>query len=104
LPKVRLISRQIDYGKVVAGDKVTATVYVYNDGKRDLAVRSAYCSIDGLRFTFSAMTVPPSDSIRMEIEFDTQDRKPGPSLHRISLFVNDPAEPEVRIELTGKVE
>jgi hypothetical protein len=104
LPKVAVSNRKIDFGKTVKGKTVKVDVYVRNDGKGNLSVRNAYSGSRDLRFEFSKQLIPPSDSARMTVEFDTRDRKPGPSLHRISVFVNDPAEPEVRLELSGKVE
>ncbi|MFM2206092.1 MAG: hypothetical protein RL213_67 [Bacteroidota bacterium] len=104
LPKVSVPNRKIDFGKTVKGKTVKVDFYVRNDGRGNLSVRNAYSGSRDLRFEFSKQLIPPSDSARMTVEFDTRERKPGPSLHRISVFVNDPAEPEIRLELSGKVE
>lgn len=92
----------VDYRTVQAGRKVSRSVMIYNNGKKDLLIHKAKSNGPGIDITFSKNTVPAGDSSQVNIEFSTFG-KIGVNNRLISIFMNDPAMPEVKIQLNGTV-
>ena len=93
-----------DYGTVKSGKVVARTCVIYNDGKRDLLIRVAKSNGPGVELSFSKMVVPPADSAALQITFNTFGKLPGRNNRNITVFMNDPFLPEVKLELKGVVE
>lgn len=101
--KARVSSTALDYGKVRAGETATVKTHLCNDGKRELAIRGAKSPLSVLTVSFSNRVVQPADSVEMLFRFDTKGMGPGKSSQELSVFLNDPAMPELRFKLSGEI-
>jgi hypothetical protein len=102
LPKARISSTVFDYGAVRQGEKTSRDLMIYNDGKSDLRIHKAKTSCGCLKTTFSKDVIAPSDSASIRVQFDSFGKE-GKESRKVSVFINDPVMPEIKIEVKGEV-
>ena len=103
MQKARIGSASLDFGTVRSGEMAVVSTFICNDGKRRLLIRSASTPFPELKTSFSSMVVAPMDSVQLKLEYDTKGKSTGKAEHDISVFVNDPALPEIRIRFSGTI-
>lgn len=68
-------SRIVNFGQVPLGNTQRQTVTIYNDGTTPITIKSGVIAPGGSRYTIvnppslNGLTIPPSDSLKVEIEF-----------------------------------
>jgi hypothetical protein len=103
IQKARWIEMSYDYGKIKQGAKVTHNFSVTNDGKRDLYIRKTKSSCGCLKTSATTDTIAPGTTGYITIEFDSYNKE-GKDSRKMNVFLNDPAGPEVVLELRGEIE
>jgi hypothetical protein len=120
-PEIRVAPTQLDYGVVsLAGGEVFRDFQVSNGGEGDLVIRGMdsscgcttatmiYRGDEGPRFGMAAhgtnprgwsLTIPPGESATLRIYYDPRVHPElrGPVVRWITLFTNDPDQPEVEV-------
>ena len=101
--KAKWAETSFDYGKVKKGEKVSHKFLVTNEGKRDLYIRKATSNCICMKMISSTDTIASGKSGHITIEFDSSNKQ-GKDSRRMTVFLNDPAKPEVMLELKGEIE
>jgi hypothetical protein len=91
-----------DYGKVKTGTKITHNFEVTNEGKRDLVIRKSRSSCTCLKLTAARDTISPGATVFFTLEFDSANKE-GKDSRKLHVYLNDPARPEVVMEMKGEI-
>lgn len=104
LPRILVEQRMKDLGQVYAGDRVQADWVIRNAGAADLVIERTQvsCGCTILRLTDADKVIPPNGSLTLAAEFDSTSRK-GEQVKSVTLFVNDPLEPQVELSFRANV-
>lgn len=97
---------QLDLGDVPNGDIATRDLVVRNVGDAPLVVDSLSSSCGCTTVSLEPMTLAPGASGTLHIEFDAGAHGAeltGPLVRQVFINSNDPAQPEVTIELAVNV-
>lgn len=103
IQKARWIEKSYDYGRIKQGTKITHNFAVVNDGKRDLYIRKTKSSCGCMKTSASTDTIAPGVTGYITIEFDSYNKE-GKDSRKMNVYINDPAKPEVVLELKGEIE
>lgn len=105
-PQLTVETVQLDLGDVPNGEIVTRDVPVRNAGDAVLVVENISTSCGCTAATLDSMQLAPGESGTLRIEYDAGAHGPeltGPMVRQVFLNSNDPAQPEVVIELAVNV-
>jgi hypothetical protein len=103
-PKLFAAKRTIDLGEMMQGDKASITWVLENQGNADLIinrVRSS-CGCTVVKIKEEDYTIPPGGSLNLKAEFDSKGRR-GEQSKSVTVFTNDPAEPELKLSFTARI-
>lgn len=104
-PKLFVAQRSQDLGTIIEGDKTTVAWVIENRGKADLVIErtASSCGCTVVQLAEHEKTLAPGDSLVLKAEFDSTNRRDAQA-KTVSIFSNDPAEPELRLDFKAKVE
>ena len=102
IQKSRMPMTVYDYGNIHSGEKAVHDFMLYNDGKSDLRILKSKTSCVCMKTTFGKEVVPAGDSTNVRVEFDSYGKE-GNDSRKVNLYVNDPARPEVVLEMKGMI-
>ncbi len=104
-PQLYVAQRTQDLGTVIEGDKATITWRLENRGSADLVIDRtvASCGCTVVQLADAEKTVPPGGSLALKAEFDSTARRDSQN-KSVTVFSNDPAEPQLRLDFKAKVE
>lgn len=91
-----------DFGTIKQGEKVSKSLTVTNSGTKKLIIRSIKSSCGCLKYVMSKMEIMPGESATLKVDYDSFG-KDGKDTRSMSVFVNDPSMPEVKIVVSGTV-
>jgi len=95
---VGLSEDTLDFGKSKEGDTLSHEIIVTNTGNDPLFIYKSTGSCDCIAARAGKEVIPPGDTTRLMVYFDTKGRK-GPQLRKIELTCNtDPAEVFITIK------
>lgn len=100
--KARVPELSFNYGGIRQGEKRSHDFVIYNDGKKDLLIYKAKSSCGCIHTALSKTTIAPGDSALVKIEFDSFGKE-GKDSRSISVYLNDPAMPEIKLEMAGEI-
>ena len=92
-----------DYGKIKQGAKPSFVFAITNEGKRDVIIRKIKSNCTCMKVSASKDTIPPGGNSQVSLEFDSAN-KLGKDSRKVNVFLNDPARPEVVLEMKGEIE
>ncbi len=101
--KAKWIETSYDYGKIKQGEKITHNFSITNVGKRDLIIRKTKSNCGCLKTSATTDTIAPGVTGYVTIEFDSYNKE-GRDSRKMNVYLNDPAKPEVVVELKGEIE
>ncbi len=101
-PKIYFDKTKVDLGSLIEGEESFNVFTLTNKGKRDLIIRAVKASCGCTATDISNKVIKPGDSEEIEVIFRSLGKK-GKQKHSISVVSNDPNEPVVLLELSGKV-
>jgi len=101
--KAKWIETSYDYGKIRQGSKTTRNFPITNEGKRDLYVRKLRTNCNCIKMSTSSDTIAPGATVLLLVEFDSANKE-GKDSRKMNVFLNDPARPEVVLEMKGEIE
>ena len=101
-PKVRIDHPRHDFGRVTEGDKLRHVFTVTNDGDAPLVIEKVTTSCGCTAAVVKEKTVPPGGQTEVKVEVDTNNR-PGSQHKTASVFTNDPATPQSRLDIQAEV-
>jgi hypothetical protein len=87
-----------DFGKVVAGQIVKHDYEIQNTGNADLIIKNVSASCGCTAATPEKTTLKPGEKGNVRIDLDTSKRE-GNLTRTVTLFSNDPSEPNRTITL-----
>lgn len=105
-PQIALETASLDLGDVPNGEIVTRDVVVRNDGDGDLVIEDISTSCGCTTATLEPMRLAPGESGALHIAYDAGAHGPeltGSIVRQIFVQSNDPAQPEVTVELAVNV-
>lgn len=101
--KAKWIETSYDYGKIKQGAKITHNFSLTNEGKRDLYIRKTKTNCGCLKTSATTDTIAPGATGYITIEFDSYNKE-GKDSRKMNVYLNDPAKPEVVLEVKGEIE
>jgi hypothetical protein len=103
-PQVTVSPVGFDFGNISA-DPVTTTFAVNNHGNRSLQIESITTSCGCTTAEISRQTIGPGESAKLTVNFDPQTHAGavGDFLRSVYLRTNDPANPEVEVQIKANV-
>jgi hypothetical protein len=92
----------INVGSKTSGERITATVMLYNDGQRPVEVSSVQTSCGCTTVGEKPSAVSPGEQARLEVSIDTTGKR-GPTRFMVSVHFRDaaPADAVLLADLTG---
>lgn len=105
-PEIVLEMDQYDFGDVVNGEVVNLDISVQNEGDAPLLVDSVSTSCGCTKASLDSMSIPPGENALLHIEFDSGAHGPeltGELIRQVFVNSNDPANPEVVVELAANI-
>lgn len=105
-PEIAVETVQLDLGDVPNGEIATHDMVVRNVGRAYLVVENITTSCGCTTATLAPMQLAPGESGALHIAYDAGAHGPdltGPLLRQVFINSNDPAHPEVTVELAVNV-
>lgn len=105
-PEISVETQQLDLGDVPNGQIAERDVVVRNSGEGILAIEGISTSCGCTTATLEPMQLGPGESGTLHIEYDAGAHGPdltGPLVRQVFIMSNDPAQPEVTVELSVNV-
>jgi hypothetical protein len=105
-PEIAVESTALDLGDVPNGETISRDVTVRNTGAGILVVESITTSCGCTTASLEPMQLQPGESGVLHIEFDSGahgEELAGPLVRQVFITSNDPARPEVTVELAANV-
>lgn len=105
-PQIAVETQAVDLGDVPNGTIAGRDVAVRNSGDSMLVVETISTSCGCTTATLEPMQLAPGESGTLHIEYDAGAHGPdltGPLVRQIFINSNDPAQPEVTVELAVNV-
>jgi hypothetical protein len=103
IQKAILSVTSFDYGKIKQGSKPSFVFVITNEGKRDVLIRKIKSNCTCMKVNASKDTIPPGGNSQVSLEFDSSN-KLGKDSRKVNVFLNDPARPEVVLEMKGEIQ
>lgn len=103
-PQVKVSPVGFDFGDI-GSDSVTTTFAVSNQGNGPLQIESVTTSCGCTTAEISHQTIGPGESANLTVNFDPQAHAGavGQFLRSVYLRTNDPANPEVEVQIKANV-
>jgi hypothetical protein len=105
-PRIAPEVKTLALGEMPNGEVAEREIAVRNDGDAPLVVARITTSCGCTTATLEPMTIAPSESGVLRVTFDSGAHGPdlrGPILREVVLASNDPAQPEVVVEVTATI-
>lgn len=102
LPKARIPETIFSYGSITAGQKSDHDFTISNDGVKPLIIRKVKSTCGCIKATATKSEIAPGETGVVHVEFDSFGKE-GKDSRIISVFLNDPTMPEVKLEVNGVV-
>lgn len=104
-PQLYVTQRSQDLGMIIEGDKATVTWILENRGNADLVIErtASSCGCTVVQLAESEKVIAPGWSLALKADFDSTNRREAQA-KTVSIYSNDPAEPELRLDFKAKVE
>ncbi len=100
--KARIPESTYNFGRIQQGEKARHDFVIINDGQRELKIHHAKNDCGCIKTSFSKNILAPGDSSIATVEFDSFG-KDGANSNETLIFINDPAQPEIRLTILGDV-
>ena len=104
VPQVAMSLDSYDFGQI-GPDPVTTVFTVHNEGDGPLQIESVSTSCGCTTAQMSAQTIAPGESASLTVTFDPQTHAGafGQFMRFVYLRTNDPATPEVEIQISAEI-
>ena len=102
-PKAQVVNPVYDFGTVLEGQHVAHSFTIKNLGTKDLILNGVKTSCGCTAAAPSTNRVPPGGESQIAVTFDTHFQK-GHRERTITVYTNDPANPNALMTLQGNVE
>jgi hypothetical protein len=100
-PKIHMDTMgPINFGKHSAGEKVSYTIKVTNNGKKDLNIRKIVPSCSCVTFSIGKQVLKAGESVNLVFTLDTVNQMKAELIKYVTMVTNDPSRPEIKIKLT----
>ncbi len=101
-PKIVLTTQKYDFGRQATGTVIKYQFEFKNEGKSDLVILKVKTSCGCTTTALTQNTIKKGNTGFIEAVFDTEGRT-GKQVKNITVITNDPANPEVVLEVTGEL-
>ena len=101
-PKAQVVNPVYDFGTVLEGQRVVHSFAIRNVGTKDLILNGVKTSCGCTVAAPSLNRVPPGGESQVAVTFDTHFQK-GHRERTITVYTNDPANPNAEMTLQGEV-
>jgi len=102
-PRILVLEKEWDFGKVTRGEKPTHIFIVKNEGEGDLIIDSLKESCACIEASISTKRIRPGESAEIKVTYDTTDYV-GKDEKHVHIYSNDPQVPDKRINLYVETE
>jgi len=94
-PIIKVSSTNVDFGEIKRGGFKSQTVTITNDGKSDLEIRNIHSGCFCFRGEIESKVLAPGESITLTLTFDSVGQKLGQMSRGVTIYTNDPKNPEL---------
>ena len=102
-PVIHFPNPDFDFGTLTMGEKVNHTFTYTNKGQRDLIIRATKASCGCTSPEPEKKVIAPGEEGKIKVMFNSFGKK-GEQNHKVTVISNDPKNPEITLEISGKVE
>ena len=102
-PKIHFAHTSYNFGTALGGEKVTHTFDFTNEGNETLVIYRVETSCRCTAADLEEKEFLNGQAGTIEVTLDLPTRKRSQMLETVSVYTNDPVEPKVDLQLTGKV-
>jgi hypothetical protein len=102
-PRISIGEQVYDFNKVKAGEIVTTTYELFNNGLSTLNIRKLDPNCTCVKASLEKNNLAPGESTVIEVAFDTFNRR-GNQQKAITIYSNDPSSPVQRLTIKGYVD
>lgn len=102
-PRIVVPDPAHDFGRIDRGSVVTHVFEMRNEGTADLEILDVMASCGCTAVLLSTTALDPGDSGRVEVTFDTGDRR-GRQAKTVTILSNDPERPQLHLRVMAMVE
>lgn len=102
-PKISIGEQVYDFNKAKAGEIVTTTYELFNNGLSTLNIRKLDTNCSCVKALLGKNDLQPGDSTLVNVTFDTYNRR-GNQQKAITIYSNDPSSPVQRLTIKGYVD
>jgi hypothetical protein len=103
-PKIVTEKTSITLGKVKKGGKISGQVQIKNTGKSDLIIRQVHSPCYCLNGEVNKNTIPPGGTAILTLTYDSVLQKTGQNSRGVTIYTNDPKNPEIVVYGSVEVE
>lgn len=101
-PRIQLSETKWDFGTIWHGDKPTRTLIITNTGSAPLQLTRVQASCGCTAMQPAKMLLQPGEATEVVASYDSHGKQ-GPQTSSVTIFSNDPANPEVKFDIKGEV-
>ena len=105
-PRIGLEMTMLELGEMPNGEIAERDVKVSNEGREPLVVKSVVTTCGCTTAVLTPMTIAPGETGTLHIAFDSGAHGPdlrGEIMRRVILTTNDPAQPEMFVDLEATI-
>ena len=102
-PKLSILSKVHDFGKISQGDVVSTTYELKNIGKSVVNIRKVASNCSCAETSLPQENIAPGETVQMEVTFNSVGRR-GTQQKSITIYSNDPVAPVQRVILKASVQ
>lgn len=94
-PVINVEKKELDMGTLRKGGQITGKTTITNKGKTPLIIRNIHAPCFCLKGEMNTLEIAPGASAELTLKFDSLGQKPGPLTRGVTLYSNDPNNPEL---------
>jgi len=94
-PVIKVSSTNVNFGELKQGGLKSQTVTLINKGKTNLEIRNIHSGCYCFRGEVDIKVVAPGESITLTLTFDSVGQKIGQMSRGVTIYTNDPKNPEL---------
>lgn len=101
-PRMTFESTRFSFGEIYHAEKVSHEFHFTNTGDRNLEIKSVKASCGCTTPTYSNLPVPPGEKGTISVTYNSVGKQ-GTQKATIRVSTNDPAHPEIKLYISGRV-
>jgi hypothetical protein len=101
-PIIKASATTVNFGELKQGGTKMQQITISNTGKSDLEIRNIHAGCYCFSGKTGAKVLKPGETAKVDLTFDSIGQRPGKMSRSLTIYTNDPKQPELQI--TGSIE